>query len=131
VARAFAERGRVALHYHSNSSGAEAVLADLPGSGHALVSGDLADAAQRIADDAEEAFSGIDVLVNNAAVVTTTATAHPLAEVSYEHWQQVWQQSVAVNLLGAANLTYCVARHMIRRGVRGSIVNVGSRRLPR
>jgi NAD(P)-dependent dehydrogenase (short-subunit alcohol dehydrogenase family) len=32
-----------------------------------------------------------------------------------------------VNLLGAANLTYCVARHLIDRGAPGSVVNIGSR----
>jgi NAD(P)-dependent dehydrogenase (short-subunit alcohol dehydrogenase family) len=32
-----------------------------------------------------------------------------------------------VNVLGAANVTYCVARHLIDRGDSGSIVNVGSR----
>lgn len=34
---------------------------------------------------------------------------------------------LAVNLLGAANLSYLVARHLIDRGAPGSIVNIGSR----
>ncbi|GHF61998.1 NAD(P)-dependent dehydrogenase (short-subunit alcohol dehydrogenase family) [Amycolatopsis bartoniae] len=128
VARAFAERGeRVAVHYNSNSADAEATLESLPGNGHVLVQGDITAEPQRIADTAEEALGGVDVLVNNAAVVTTTATAHPPAETTFEHWQQVWRDSVAVNLLGAADVTFCVARHMIERGARGHIVNVGSR----
>lgn len=128
VALAFAERGdRVAVHYNSSQAAAEQTLEALPGDGHVLVQGDLAQAAQRIADTAEDALGGVDVLVNNAAVVTTTANAHPVAGSTFEHWQQVWDKTVAVNLLGAANVTFCVARHMIERGVPGRIVNVGSR----
>jgi 3-oxoacyl-[acyl-carrier protein] reductase len=128
VAFAFAERGeRVAVHYNSNQADAEATLKSLPGKGHTLVQGDITASPQQIADAAEEALGGVDVLVNNAAVVTTTATAHPLADTSFEHWQRMWRESVDVNLLGAADLTYCVARHMIERGVQGHVVNVGSR----
>ncbi|MEV5299281.1 SDR family NAD(P)-dependent oxidoreductase [Amycolatopsis methanolica] len=127
IATAFAERGdRVAVHYNSNQAAAEATLAALPGDGHALVRGDIRE-AWRIADAAEDALGGVDVLVNNAAVVTTTETAHPLAEATFEHWREVWRQSVEVNLLGAADVTFCVARHMIDRGARGRVVNVGSR----
>ncbi|WP_431905851.1 SDR family NAD(P)-dependent oxidoreductase [Amycolatopsis thermoflava] len=127
IATAFAERGdRVAVHYNSNQAAAEATLAALPGDGHALVQGDIRE-AQRVADAAEDALGGVDVLVNNAAVVTTTETAHPLAETTFEHWREVWRQSVEVNLLGAADVTFCVARHMIGRGARGRVVNVGSR----
>jgi NAD(P)-dependent dehydrogenase (short-subunit alcohol dehydrogenase family) len=130
VALAFAELGdRVAVHYASHRSDAEATLAALPGEGHVLVQGDIADpvAAQRMAVTAEESLGGVDVLVNNAAVATSEANAHSVAEVSYEDWQHAWQQSVGVNLFGAANVTFCVARQLIDRGVAGRIVNIGSR----
>ncbi|MTD56915.1 SDR family NAD(P)-dependent oxidoreductase [Amycolatopsis pithecellobii] len=128
VALAFAERGdRVAVHYHSNRTDAEATLKTLPGNGHTLIQGDVATSPQHIADAAEEALGGVDVLVNNAAVAPTSANAHPLPEASFEHWQQMWRESVDVNVLGAADLTYCVARHLIERGAAGHIVNVGSR----
>ncbi|HVW41227.1 MAG TPA: SDR family oxidoreductase [Amycolatopsis sp.] len=128
VARAFAEAGdRVAVHYNSNRAEAEKTREALAGDGHVLVQGDVATAASRIADAAAEALGGVDVLVNNAAVVTTTANAHPVAGSTFEHWQQVWLRTVAVNLLGAADMSFCVARHMIDRGVPGHIVNVGSR----
>jgi NAD(P)-dependent dehydrogenase (short-subunit alcohol dehydrogenase family) len=130
VALAFAELGdRVAVHYASNRSDAEATLAALPGEGHVLIQGDVSDpdAAQRVADTAEESLGGVGVLVNNAAVATSEASAHPIAGVSYEDWQESWRRSLGVNLVGAANLTYCVAQHLITRGVGGRIVNIGSR----
>ncbi|WP_020666318.1 SDR family NAD(P)-dependent oxidoreductase [Amycolatopsis nigrescens] len=130
LAQAFAGRGdRVAVHYGSQRDKAEAIVAELPGEGHVLVSGDLADpaAVQELADAAEEALDGVDVLVNNAAVGTSAANAHPVPDTSYVDWQLAWQQTFAVNLFGAANLSYCVARHQIERGEPGRIVNVGSR----
>jgi 3-oxoacyl-[acyl-carrier protein] reductase len=130
VALAFARRGdRVAVHYGSRRADGEETLASLPGDGHVLVTGDLADPAEteRLASTAEEALGGVDVLVNNAAIATTKETELPVAAVSYAHWQDVWRQTFDVNVFGAANLTYCVARHMIARGVPGRVVNVGSR----
>jgi NAD(P)-dependent dehydrogenase (short-subunit alcohol dehydrogenase family) len=73
--------------------------------------------------DAIATLGAIDVLVNNAAVFIS----HPLAETSYVDWQAAWRESIEVNLFGAANVSYCVARHMIEQGQGGRIVNVGSR----
>jgi 3-oxoacyl-[acyl-carrier protein] reductase len=130
VALAFAAAGdRVAVHYAGNRAGADAVLAELPGDGHRAVQGDLADPddAKRIVDIAAQAMGGIDVLVNNAAVGTSRETAHPVPGVSYSDWQRAWREAVGVNLLGAANVSYCAARRMIEQGRGGRIVNVGSR----
>jgi 3-oxoacyl-[acyl-carrier protein] reductase len=125
VALAFAERGdRVAVHYGQSAALAADVLASLPGGGHVAVQADLADpaAVRRMVDEAAAALSGLDVLVNNAGIYTP----HRIAEVSYEQWQAAWQQTLAVNLTGAANVTWCAVRHMIPRGG-GRIVNVSSR----
>ncbi|MEV0261630.1 SDR family oxidoreductase [Streptomyces sp. NPDC050617] len=130
VALAFAECGdRVGVHYASGRADAEETLRRLPGSGHTLLAGDLGDpqAARDIVDEAVERLGGVDVLVNNAAIATSDATRHTVAEVSYEDWQRVWHCMLDVNLLGAANVTYCVARHLIDRAATGSIVNIGSR----
>ncbi|MFF9868746.1 SDR family NAD(P)-dependent oxidoreductase [Streptomyces sp. NPDC013953] len=126
VARAFAANGdRVAVHYGSRADEARRTLESLPGTGHALVHGDLTDPAQtaRVAGDAASALGGLDVLVNNAAV----NVRHPLASTPYEEWAAVWQQHVAVNLLATANLSHLAARRMIDQGTRGRIVNIGSR----
>jgi 3-oxoacyl-[acyl-carrier protein] reductase len=130
VALAFAAKGdRVAVHYGHRAADAEETVAALPGEGHLLIGGDLADpeAARRIADAAEAGLGGVDVLVNNAAVATSAETAHPVASVSYADWQRIWRRTFDVNLFGAANLSYCVARHLITRGAPGRIVNIGSR----
>jgi 3-oxoacyl-[acyl-carrier protein] reductase len=125
TAAAFAALGdRVAVHYGSSREGAEAVVAALPGHGHALVHANLADAesVRRMVSAAVDALGGVDVLVNNAG----TYVEHRIAQVDYEQWQRAWAETLAVNLVGTANVTYCVARHMIERGG-GRIVNVSSR----
>jgi len=130
VAVAFAGAGdRVAVHCAANREDAEDTVRRLPGRGHTLLVGDLGDpeVARRIVDDAVEGLGGVDVLVNNAAVAPSADHRHAVAEVSYLDWQRTWRRMIDVNLLGAANLTYCVARHLIDRGATGSVVNIGSR----
>jgi 3-oxoacyl-[acyl-carrier protein] reductase len=124
VARAFAERGdRVAVHHRDSAGLAAEVLAELPGGGHTIVAADLADpdATRRMVEAAVAGLGGLDVLVNNAGVYLW----HPVTEVSYEQWQDMWRQTLAVNLTGAANVTWCAVQHMRHAG--GRIVNVSSR----
>jgi NAD(P)-dependent dehydrogenase (short-subunit alcohol dehydrogenase family) len=126
IAQAFADAGdRVAVHHRENGRFAAEVVAALPGSGHVEVQADLADAdaVRRMADQACEALGGLDVLVNNAGVYLR----HPITEVSYEEWQAAWQETLSVNLTGAANLTWCAVQHMIKGGHGGRIINVSSR----
>jgi len=125
VARAFAANGdRVAVHYGASAAAAEQVLACLPGTGHCLVQADLMDpdATKAAVDAAAAALGGIDVLVNNAGVFF----AHPIESADYQTWQRAWHDTIGVNLIGAANVTWCALQHMPRRS--GSrIINVGSR----
>lgn len=126
IAQAFAAAGdRVAVHYGGNATGAEETLASLPGTGHAIVSGDIAspDVPPELVASTVDAVGGLDVLVNNAALMVP----HPIAEVSYEDWLDAWRRTAAVNLHGTANLSYCAARAMIAAGNGGRIVNIGSR----
>ncbi len=123
VATAFARAGdRVAVHYGSRREQALEVQASLPGDGHIVVGADLTDpsAVRRMVDEVAEAFDGIDVLVNNAGVFEP----HPITDTSYWEWQESWKRTLGVNLIGAANVTWCVVQHM---GRGGRIVNVGSR----
>ena len=123
VAHAFAECGdRVAVHYGSRREQALAVAAALPGDGHVVVGADLADpdAVHAMVEEAAAALGGIDVLVNNAGVIAE----HPITDTSYAEWQRAWSHTVGVNLVGAANVTWCAVQHM---GRGGRIVNVASR----
>ncbi len=125
TARAFAVAGdRVAVHYASRREQAEEVAAGLPGDGHAVVGADLADAdaVAAMVDAAAGALGAIDVLVNNAGIYE----AHPIGATTYAEWQASWARTLGVNLVGAANVTWCAVQHMLAAG-RGRIVNVGSR----
>jgi NAD(P)-dependent dehydrogenase (short-subunit alcohol dehydrogenase family) len=124
VAQAFAELGdRVAVHHRGSAGLAGQVLAGLPGSGHTVVQADLADpeAVRQMVGQAHADLGGLDVLVNNAGIYVP----HPVAEVSYEQWQDAWREILAVNLTGAANVTWCAVQYMKAAG--GRIVNVTSR----
>jgi NAD(P)-dependent dehydrogenase (short-subunit alcohol dehydrogenase family) len=126
VARAFAAGGdRVAVHYGANGALAAEVVASLPGVGHVVVGADLrdADAVRTMVDAAADGLGGIDVLVNNAGIFEP----HPIAETTYEEWRAGWRDTLGVNLVGAANVTWCAVQHMIRGGRGGRIVNVSSR----
>ena len=124
MARAFAASGdRVGLHYGSRRDAALDVLASLSGGGHVVAGADLTDpeAVRRMVDEVAEALGGgIDVLVNNAGVFEP----HAATETSYEEWQAAWARTLGVNLVGAANVTWCVLRRM---GDGGRIINISSR----
>jgi NAD(P)-dependent dehydrogenase (short-subunit alcohol dehydrogenase family) len=123
VARRFAAAGdRVALHHGRSEEAARAIRAGLPGEGHVVVGADLTDpeAIRRMVDAAAGELGSIDVLVNNAGIVAL----HPIGETSYEDWQRAWRDVLGVNLVGAANVTWCAVQHM---GRGGRIVNVASR----
>ena len=133
IARALAARGvRVALHCHANLAAARDARAELAGDGHALFTADLADpvATAHLWRDVTAAFGGVDLVVNNAAIYAE----HPPLATDYAAWQAVWQQTLATNLLGPANLSLLAAQAMAaapeRHGGawgRGRIVNVSSR----
>ncbi|MEU7882428.1 SDR family NAD(P)-dependent oxidoreductase [Microbispora bryophytorum] len=123
IAVAFAAAGdRVAIHHRGSPDLAERLRAELPGEGHAVVQADVADPAdaRRMVEEAAAALGGIDVLVNNAGVFVH----HPITETSYEEWQAVWRETLAVNLVGPANVIWNAVRHMAPGG---RIVNVSSR----
>lgn len=113
---------RVAVHYVRSVDLAEQVLAALPGDGHVLTQGDLRDPDQvrAMVDGAAGELGGLNVLVNNAGVFF----AHPIDDTDYAEWQRAWRDTLEVNLVGPANVTWCAVRHM---PAGGRIINVGSR----
>jgi 3-oxoacyl-[acyl-carrier protein] reductase len=82
---------------------------------------DLADgraaraAAARVLDE----LGAVDVLINNAAGLGPIAAAAEIDSVT-------WARALAVNLVGAATLTFAVLPAMLERG-RGDVVDVSSR----
>ena len=124
IASRFAEAGdRVAILDKVSGDAAEKLVVGLGGSRHVVVEADLLDSEAVLAavDSAAEQLGGLDVLVNNAGIFT----AHPITDVDYATWQEHWRTTLGVNLVGAANVTWCAVRHLKERG--GRIVNVTSR----
>jgi 3-oxoacyl-[acyl-carrier protein] reductase len=118
-----AEGAKVAVNYRRQREQAEAVVAGIQrdcGVEALAVEGDVASEAdvEKMFRLAEEAFSSIDVLVNNAAVCPTCR----VEDLTEEEWTRTLQ----VDLTG----TFLACREMVRRllaaGRRGRIVNVSS-----
>jgi NAD(P)-dependent dehydrogenase (short-subunit alcohol dehydrogenase family) len=125
IAKEFAQAGdQIAIHYVSSKSDAEAVCASLPGDGHITAQAELRDpeAIRVMVEEVAKKFGKIDVLINNAGVFVD----HPIETTTYEEWQAAWSQTLGVNLIGAANVSWCALRHMPKNGT-SRIVNIGSR----
>jgi NAD(P)-dependent dehydrogenase (short-subunit alcohol dehydrogenase family) len=76
------------------------------------------EAAERLIAAAEQAFGGVDILVNNAAISKT----HDFIGDSLQEWMRVLE----VNLLGAVRCARAAAARMVSAGRGGRIVNVSS-----
>jgi 3-oxoacyl-[acyl-carrier protein] reductase len=113
---------RVGLRYGRSRPQAEAIAAELgpecrPFGANLAAPG----AAFRLWDDACAWAGRIDVLVNNAAVVT------PLTiEDDLQTWDRVWQETLAVNVRAAADLCRA-AIHSFRTQGGGTVISVASR----
>lgn len=113
-----AEGGKVVVVNRSEKSGNETVAAIEAAGGQAMfVSTDVSvpEQVERAVSVTVEKWGRIDVLVNNAAMMTYK----PLVELSVEEWDQV----LAVNLRG---VFLCVKYAMLYMKNGGSIINVSS-----
>jgi NAD(P)-dependent dehydrogenase (short-subunit alcohol dehydrogenase family) len=122
IARAFAAAGARLVLASRKLEGLEAVAVDLRAVGGEAVAmachtGRAAD-VEALAARAEEAFGGIDILVNNAA---TNPHFGPLLDADEGQWDKTFE----VNLKGYVHaIRACVPRMRARGG--GAIVNVAS-----
>jgi NAD(P)-dependent dehydrogenase (short-subunit alcohol dehydrogenase family) len=129
ISRRLAARGdRIAVHCQSNVAAAQALMAQLPGAGHVVLTGDLADddAVTTLVASAVAEMGTVDVLVNNAGVFLDA----PIQSSSYQDWMANWRRVIGVNLLGAAAVTWQVVEQLLARDQGpdgGRIVMVGSR----
>ena len=113
------------------SEGARVAIADIDIERARRVATDIGDAAIAIEMDVTSqdsidaavaatvnAFDGIDILINNAAVFT----AAPIADITRADYQQLFE----INVAGTLFTMQAVARHMIDRGKGGKIINMAS-----
>jgi NAD(P)-dependent dehydrogenase (short-subunit alcohol dehydrogenase family) len=124
ICRSLAARGAaVTLHYQSDLESAEAARRSMSGGGHSIIQADLRNESdiERLWREAS-AQRRIDVVVNNAGVFPEHA---PLT-TGYAEWTAAWQHTLAINLSGAAHLSYLAARAMAEQGG-GRIINISSR----
>jgi NAD(P)-dependent dehydrogenase (short-subunit alcohol dehydrogenase family) len=111
------EGARVAFTYQSNPDGAAATLA-LIGDGLSIQA-DLRDraAAAGVVRQVEDAWGGVDVLVNNAAV----SEAVPFVLLEDDDWDDIME----LNVNAVFRLSRAAARGMVRQKW-GRIINIGS-----
>jgi NAD(P)-dependent dehydrogenase (short-subunit alcohol dehydrogenase family) len=77
---------------------------------------------RQLFDQVIKKYGRIDVLVNNAAIFLE----HKIADVSFEEWQERWNETIATNLTAVANTCYFAARQMMTQQY-GKIINISSR----
>lgn len=124
IARMLASSGAdLMLQYRSHADSVETVAADCRGHGRRVgtyqadFAADPGSAAATV-EAAFKLFGRVDILVNNAAVTTTSA---PLLT----HEQGAFERVMDVNVVAPFLATQAAARHMVAAGY-GRIINIGS-----
>jgi pteridine reductase len=117
--RLHAAGARLALHYRTSESQAQALQAELNAAREdsvALIQADLLDAAglPEMVKNTVARFERLDALVNNASTFYPT----PLGEITLRHWDEL----LGTNLKAPLFLAQAAAPHLRRSG--GSIVNI-------
>lgn len=111
---------RVIVHYNRSAAGADEVVELIRGMGcdARAIGADLSNYAEveRLADEALDAFGGIDILVNSASVFPEER----MAEVD----EDLWDRTMAVNLKAPFFLTRRIGESMRARGG-GVVINLG------
>ncbi|MEE2665070.1 MAG: SDR family oxidoreductase [Myxococcota bacterium] len=123
--RALARAGAQVVLADIDEPGAKAAAKDLTSEGltavgvHTDVSSE--ESAAGLAAAAIERFGGIDILVNNAALMAEIPLGQPLGELPIE----VWENVLRINLTGPLICTQAVLPSMKERGS-GKIINQSS-----
>ncbi len=123
IALKLAEQGcDVAVHYNRSEAEAKEVAERVEALGREalLLRGDVADTedVERMAQEIDERFGSLSVLVNNAGSLVERATLEETTE-------ELWDRTVGVNLKSAYLCSRAALPLMRRRGG-GKIVNVSS-----
>lgn len=111
----------IVFDYHSNDAAAEEVSAGVRKNGRKAIAirGNIAEDqhCRKLVDTAVKELGKIDVLVNNAGIWTYA----PIDEMK----EDVWRETIDVNLSGLVYCTRYAVRQMKKQG-RGRIVNIAS-----
>lgn len=117
IVKMFCANGyKVAFTYNSNREMAESLACDC---GAIPIQADFTDpsAVLRAAQDASNALSGVDVLINNAAISSFSL----LTDIS----EKTWRDTFAVNVDAPFMLSKALLPYMINKKC-GSIINISS-----
>lgn len=129
IARELANRGcRVAVHGSSDVEVARALCAELPGSNHHAVAGDLSTlhGCRGVFTNVMRGLGKVDLLVLNAGVYRP----HAIDVCDLDCWHAAWSETIRINLLGASYITKLVVDEWLARpegAGGGRIVAIGSR----
>ncbi len=120
-AKGLAAAGAAVVVADLNEAGAQAVVEEIRASGNKAIAVpvDITEPAsvQAMASAAEEHFGGVDILVNNAALMAELKSEQA-ADIAIEDWNRI----MSVNVTGALNCVQAVVPMMRRRGG-GKIIN--------
>lgn len=123
IARRFAQEGATVLIAQRDPESAARTIAEIEAEGHkaSFVQTDVAVPEQitAMAAACEERYGQVDILVNNAGL---TGVDKSIIDMSLE----TWNRALDTNLTSLFLCTQAVARIMVRTGVQGSIINIGS-----
>ncbi|MEM6773966.1 MAG: SDR family oxidoreductase [Pseudomonadota bacterium] len=110
-------------HYGADEAGAKAATADIPDERKLLLQADLAslDDVERLWEQSSGWRGGIDVFVNNAAVMIFDGGV----EEELERWDHAWEESMQVNVMAPARLLRRAVREFRSSGG-GSIITISS-----
>lgn len=119
----FAKEGAdVALNYSRSLIEAHQTLDEIINTGRKglAICADVSDkySVQSMVDQTIAEMGQIDILVNNAGIRDTWS----FLDISFEQWRKV----ISTNLTGNFLCSQAVAKHMVKRGKGGKIVNISS-----
>ncbi len=123
IALALAEAGAdVAVSYHGSEEGARQTVEKIRGLGRRalLRRADITQSAEArgLVDATVAELGRIDIMVNNSGVTWPK----PFLELD----EETWDQTFAINLRGMFLCSQQAARHMVRQGGGGRIINLSS-----
>jgi glucose 1-dehydrogenase len=123
VALEMARQGaEVVVNYHSDHTPGQPVVDEITAAGGkaAAIQADVSTAADvtRLFTESVSTFGRVDVLVNNAGIEKES----PFLDMAEADWDTI----IAVDLKGPFLCAQAAARDMVRRGARGTIINISS-----